>query len=134
MMTTRLHKKTIMIVDDRPSHIRILIEILGDGFDVSSANSGGEAIAMIHQKMPDLMLLDILMPDIDGRQVLRYVRDYERKMKVDRKDRVKIVMTSAMGFLHGGMKALHSECDGYITKPVTKENLFEVLRTVGFLK
>jgi len=126
-------KKTVLIVDDQPLNIQILIEMLGAKFDIYNASSGEEAIAMIHKMKPDLILLDILMPGLDGRHVLQYVRDYERKTKVAGQDRVKIVMTSAMGFPQGGVKALHSQCDAYLTKPIIKEDLEEVLNKLGFL-
>ena len=54
------------------------------------------------------------------------------ELKVAAQDRVKIVMTSAMGFPQGGVKALHSQCDAYITKPITKEKLVEALNNLGF--
>ena len=132
-MHTTPKKKTILIVDDQPLNIRILSEMLGTEFDIRSATSGEEVITMIHKMMPDLILLDILMPGLDGRHVLRYIRDHERKMKVAAQDRVKIVMTSAMGFPQGGVKALHSQCDAYLTKPITKEKLVEALNSLGFL-
>ena len=131
-MDTTPQKKTILIVEDQPLNVQHLNEMLGDEFDIRYATSGEKAIAMIHQMMPDLILLDILMPGLDGRHVLQYIRDHERKMKVAAQDRVKIVMTSAMGFPQGNVKALHSQCDAYITKPVTKEKLAEVLNTLGF--
>jgi CheY-like chemotaxis protein len=131
-LRTKPHKKTVLIVDDHPLNIQILNEMLGDKFDIDHAASGEEAIAKIHKLMPDLILLDILMPGLDGRHVLKYIRDHERQKKVAAQDRVKIVMTSAMGFPQGGVKALHSQCDAYLTKPVTKENLTEVLNTLGF--
>ena len=111
----------------------MLNEMLGDKFDKCHATSGEEAIEMMHKKMPDLILLDILMPGLDGRQVLRYIREYERKKKVAAQDRVKVVMTSAMEFPQGGVKALHSQCDAYLTKPITKEKLVEVLNNLGFI-
>lgn len=131
-MKTAPHKKTVLIVDDHPADIQMLNEMLIDKFDTRHATSGEEAIKKIHRKMPDLILLDILMPGLDGRHVLKYIRDHERQKKVAAQDRVKIVMTSAMGFPQGGVKALHSQCDAYLTKPVTKENLAEVLSTLGF--
>jgi CheY-like chemotaxis protein len=131
-LDTTPQKKTILIVEDQPLNVQHLNEMLGDEFDLRYAASGEKAIAMIHQMMPDLILLDILMPGLDGRHVLQYIRDHERKMKVAAQDRVKIVMTSAMGFPQGNVKALHSQCDAYITKPVTKEKLVEVLNTLGF--
>jgi CheY-like chemotaxis protein len=132
-LDTTPKKKTILIVDDHPLNIQHLIEMLGVKFDIRYATSGEEAIAMIHKTMPDLILLDILMPGLDGRHVLKYIRDHERQMKVAAEDRVKIVMTSAMGFPQGGVKALHSQCDAYLTKPITKESLVEVLDNLGFL-
>jgi CheY-like chemotaxis protein len=131
-MKTTPHKKTVLIVDDHPLDIQMLNEMLGDKFDTRHATSGEEAIKKIHRKMPDLILLDILMPGLDGRHVLKYIRDHERQKKVPAQDRVKIVMTSVMGFPQGGMKALHSQCDAYLTKPITKENLTEALHNLGF--
>jgi CheY-like chemotaxis protein len=133
-LDTAQKKKTILIADDQPINIQALTGMLGGEFDLCSAATGEEVIKMIHKKMPDLILLDILMPGLDGRHVLRYIRDYERTMKVAVQDRVRIVMTSAMDFPQGGMKALHSQCDEYITKPITKEKLGEVLTKLGFLK
>jgi CheY-like chemotaxis protein len=131
-MKTAPHKKTVLIVDDHPLDIQLLNEMLEDKFETRHATSGEEAIKKIHRKMPDLILLDILMPGLDGRHVLKYIRDHERQKKVPAQDRVKIVMISVMGFPQGGMKALHSQCDAYLTKPITKENLTEVLHTLGF--
>ena len=132
-LNTTPQKKTILIVDDQPLNIQILNEMLGVKFNIYHAGSGEEAIAMIHKMKPDLILLDILMPGLDGRHVLKYIRDHERQKKVAAQDRVKIVMTSAMGFPQGGVKALHSQCDAYLTKPIIKEDLEEVLNKLGFL-
>lgn len=123
-----------MIVDDSPLHIRVLKEMLGDEFDLSVANTAQETIKMLNKMVPDLILLDILMPEMDGRHMLRYIRDLERKMQVSPPNRAKIVMTSALAFPQGGVKELHSQCDAFITKPVTKEKLVEVLKTIGFIK
>lgn len=133
-MNTTPKKKLALIVDDQPLNIKILDEMLSAEFNVSHATSGEDAITMIHKTMPDLILLDILMPGLDGRHVLRYIRDYERKKSITGQNRVKIVMTSAMGFPQGGMKALASQCDAYITRPITKEKLDEVLNDIGFMK
>lgn len=131
-MNTEHRKKTVMIVDDSPLHVRELREMIGDAFDVSSATSAGEALKMLHKRMPDLLLLDILMPEMDGRHMLRYIRDLERTMKVAPQNRAKIVMMSALGFPQGGVKELHSQCNAYMTKPITKEKLADVLKAQGF--
>jgi len=131
-MNTMPRKKTIMIVDDSPLHVQELSGMIGDEFVLSSVTSGGEALKMVHKKMPDLILLDILMPEMDGRHILRYIRNLERTMKVAPQNRAKIVMISAIGFPQGGVKELHSLCDAYITKPVTREKLAEVMKKLGF--
>lgn len=78
-------KKTILIVDDSPLQVQVLTEILGDEFAISSATSAEEAIKMLNKMIPDLILLDILMPGMDGRHILRYIRDLERTKKSPRK-------------------------------------------------
>ena len=125
-------KKTVLIVDDHPPTIQMLNEMLGDKFDIRHAPAVKKPLEKLHKMMPGLILLDILMPGLDGRHVLKYIRDHERQKKVAAQDRVRIVMTSAMGFPQGGVKALHSQCDAYLTKPITRENLAEVLNTLGF--
>src|SRR5512135_2371224 len=67
-MTNR--KKTILIVDDRKSNIRLFKAMLmQEGYCTFSAGNGNEALTLARQQLPDLILLDVLMPDMDGYQV-----------------------------------------------------------------
>ncbi|HEB74834.1 MAG TPA: response regulator [Nitrospirae bacterium] len=81
----------ILIVDDDPS-IRMLYkeELEEEGYDVVTASSGEEALKLFEQEDPDLVTLDILMPDMDGIQVLR-------KMK-EKKPRLPIIMSTAYDY------------------------------------
>ncbi len=68
----------ILMVDDNIANIRIMKEIIGDQYEVFFAKSGKECLSIIHSIKPDLILLDIMMPDMDGYEVLRRIKVDER--------------------------------------------------------
>ncbi|HEX6382446.1 MAG TPA: response regulator, partial [Acidimicrobiia bacterium] len=66
----------ILVVDDTPANIKLLDAVLGSqGYTVIPAASGAEALALVDEEPPDLVLLDILMPGMDGYEVCRRLRD-----------------------------------------------------------
>jgi len=68
--------KKIMVVDDEPDITYLLKEILnGEGFDVVVANSGLEALKKIKKEKPDLVLLDVMMPELDGWETCRRIKE-----------------------------------------------------------
>src|SRR4051812_13483753 len=75
MQTSRLPsstaqiKPTLLIIDDQPINIRVLSELFSDDFDIFMANNGLQGIAKCQELLPDIILLDIVMPDIDGYEV-----------------------------------------------------------------
>ncbi|MBF0461323.1 MAG: response regulator [Magnetococcales bacterium] len=73
-MTDGAHRKRILIVDDIPGNIKVLMEILGDGYDISIATSGSTALQIVAKKVPDMILLDIIMPDMDGFELYAKLR------------------------------------------------------------
>jgi DNA-binding response OmpR family regulator len=103
-----------MVVDDEKNIcelIRLYLE--KEGFDVTIANNGSDAIAMIRQNHPDLVLLDIMMPVIDGWEVCRQVREFSQ---------VPIIMLTAKGETFDKVRGLDLGADDYIVKPFdTKE-------------
>ena len=109
-----MSKPTIMVVDDEKNIcelIRLYLE--KEGFDVTIANNGSDAIAMIRQNHPDLVLLDIMMPVIDGWEVCRQVREFSQ---------VPIIMLTAKGETFDKVMGLDLGADDYIIKPFdTKE-------------
>ncbi len=71
-----MENKTVLIVDDEPDVAAVLsMRIAGFGYSVITANSGAEAIALAESEQPDLIMLDILMPDMDGGQVAQELHD-----------------------------------------------------------
>ena len=109
-----MSKPNIMVVDDEKNIcelIRLYLE--KEGFAVTIANNGSDAIAMIRQNRPDLVLLDIMMPVIDGGDVCRQVREFSQ---------VPIIMLTAKGETFDKVMGLDLGADDYIVKPFdTKE-------------
>lgn len=67
--------ETILIVDDKPTNIKVLFDILADyGFRVSVAKNGENALFKVQQSLPDLILLDVMMPGIDGFETCRRLK------------------------------------------------------------
>jgi two-component system, OmpR family, KDP operon response regulator KdpE len=72
-------KKRILVVDDEPAIARVLrVKFTLAGYDVISTTSGAEAIEMVRTNQPDIMLLDVMMPDVTGLDVLEGVRGFSR--------------------------------------------------------
>jgi len=68
-------ERTVLIVDDAETNIDILVDILADDYDVAVAMDGESALEIAFEDLPDLILLDIMMPGIDGYEVCRRLKD-----------------------------------------------------------
>ncbi|MFA5389173.1 MAG: response regulator [Candidatus Omnitrophota bacterium] len=107
-------KKTILIIDDEEDLRKLLkmnLESAGD-FKVITAANGMEGIAWAQKIKPDLILLDILMPDMDGIETLKILRKDKDTFKVP------VIMLTALGYAPFKSRALELRADGYITKPI----------------
>jgi DNA-binding response OmpR family regulator len=105
-------RKTILIVDDEPD-IRSILDILlkSDGYNTMLADSGKSALDQVAQKVPDLILLDIIMPDMDGYQVARQLRQDPATKNIP------IIMVSARNEDIDEVLGLELGADDYIRKP-----------------
>ncbi|MEP6990437.1 MAG: response regulator [bacterium] len=109
---------TVLVVDDDASN-RLLIEVMlaPEGYRTLSASSGDEALAMTAAHLPDLVLLDVMMPGMDGYQVAG-------RIKADPATRhIPIVMLTALSDRNSIMHGLSAGAVGYITKPVNRAEL-----------
>lgn len=79
----------------------------------------------------DLICLDIMMPEMDGQEVLAKIRVDEDRRQLGRYERSKILMVTAMDEMKVIMSSFHSLCDDYIMKPLEKELLFQKIRELG---
>lgn len=108
----------VLIVDDQPENIAILREALA-GFDchVRTAVNGQEALEVARQEPPDLILLDVLMPDMDGYEVCRQLKSDLRTKDIP------IIFVSVLAESINKVKALEFGAVDYLTKPVQMEEL-----------
>lgn len=115
--------KTVLIVDDEPS-IVVALEFLmqQNGYDVLVAYSGEEAIEMIDKYTPDLVLLDIMLPGIDGFEVCEIVRFNPEWQKM------KVMFLTALGRELDMAKGLKLGADDYITKPFKSATLVKKIK------
>jgi diguanylate cyclase (GGDEF)-like protein len=117
-MTGQEEKQIIMIVDDAPINLQILIEVLGDDHEIVFATSGRDALAMAEINHPDLILLDIHMPDMSGYEVCKTL-----KTMPDLKG-VPVIFLTAMSQLENEVVGLNLGAVDYITKPFN----FDIVR------
>ena len=117
--------KEILIVDDEPS-IVVPIQFLMEqqGYSVIVAENGHDALDMIYQYTPDLILLDIMLPGIDGYEVCEIVR-LNPKLRG-----IKIIFLTAKGREVEIAKGLALGADAYITKPFSNADLVAKVKTV----
>jgi signal transduction histidine kinase len=119
----------ILVVDDVPSNVTVLTWMLmHQGYSVSSALSGPQALDMIAAERPDVILLDISMPEMSGIEVCRRLKaDPQRRL-------IPIILVTARNRDEDMVEGLNAGADDYITKPVTREVLSARLRSALRIK
>lgn len=119
----------ILIVDDEPQNTEIMREILSfhPKYEYRVAMSGEQALAVLESYFPDIILLDIMMPGMDGYEVCRRVRE-KRKHKFS-----KILMVSGRSMVGDRLKGYSSGADDYITKPFVEDELLAKLEVFSKL-
>lgn len=110
--------KKILVVDDEQVNVKMVAYILkSNGYDVVMAFNGKEGLSMAKKEVPDLVLLDILMPGMDGFEVLARIR------QEDRLKNTKIVMLTAKEKMDDVERAMTLGAKSYIMKPFTSDTL-----------
>ncbi len=118
----------ILIVDDNPTNVDILEEMLEDSYQLATSTSGEEALEVAEDFDPDLVLLDVMMPGIDGYEVCRQLRAHSTLQNT------KIIMVSAKALLAERMQGYESGADDYVTKPFDREELLAKVQVYLRLK
>ncbi len=114
--------RLILVVDDEERMARFIrLNLEHDGFQVIEAYRGGKAIQMIRDSMPDLVILDVMMPDMDGFEVLRTVREISS---------LPVIMLTAKGEEDDRVRGLELGADDYVTKPFSPRELISRVRAV----
>lgn len=127
----------ILIVDDDELSRVILSDMLKDMGSCDRAPGGKEALEMFTRSLEagtlyDLICLDIIMPEIDGLQVLRQIRLIEAQHMINFPDSVRVIMVSSMSDLEHIMMSFDSRCEAYMIKPFDRQQLFDQLTSLGF--
>jgi two-component system KDP operon response regulator KdpE len=114
--------RRILVVDDEERMVRFIrLNLEHDGFQVYEAFNGKQAIDKIRSNLPDLVLLDVMMPDIDGFEVLEMIRE---------SNTVPVIMLTAKGEEEDRVHGLELGADDYITKPFSPRELVSRVRAV----
>jgi len=111
-MSSLIEKKNVLIVDDEP-HIVNLVKLSLDKskFNVSGAYSAREALRLVENNIPDVVLVDIMMPSVNGYELCQALRENKNTKHVP------IIILSAKGQMNDKLHAIDVGADDYITKP-----------------
>jgi DNA-binding response OmpR family regulator len=114
--------RSILVVDDEERMARFIrLNLEHDGFQVTEAYRGMKAIQALRDDLPDLIILDVMLPDIDGFEVLRMIREISQ---------VPVIMLTAKGEEDDRVRGLELGADDYITKPFSPRELVSRVRAV----
>ncbi len=118
------HKSTVLIVDDTPSARDMMVAILfQEGYDLACARSGPEALAMAAELTPDVILLDVMMPSMDGFEVCQRLRANPVLAEVP------IIMVTALDDRDSRLRGIEAGADDFISKPFDADELQMRVRT-----
>ncbi len=124
MKQSKRPKGTLLIVDDNPQHLLALTQMLtAQGYEIRSANNGHIALNILPTILPDLILLDILMPGIDGYEVCR------RLKAADATRAIPVIFLRALDETLDKIKAFDAGGVDYITKPFQAEEVLARVET-----
>ncbi|MFA4955792.1 MAG: response regulator [Candidatus Methanoperedens sp.] len=104
--------KKILVVDDEPFNVELLKELLSKKYDVETAANGKEAFKKVKDIYPDLILLDVIMPEIDGYEVCRQLKSDQKTMNIP------IVMVTCLTGRDERIKAIEAGADDFLSKPI----------------
>jgi putative two-component system response regulator len=106
-------KNRLLIVDDEPINIQILSSILGDDYTLNAATNGRKALELARSQLPDLILLDMMMPDIDGLEVCKTLKSEPATQDIP------IIFVTGMSDPENEERGLEAGAVDYISKPVS---------------
>ncbi len=117
-------RKKIMVVDDKETNRKVLCDLLEPlGFDLVEAHDGSEAVDLVSDSQPDLILMDLVMPRMSGVEATRRIRQTEALPAMP------IIAASASAFDADKKEAIAVGCNAFLPKPIDAQELFAVLQT-----
>ena len=120
---------TVLVVDDNEQNLELLVAYLEDlRCDTIAASTGVEALEIVKEKMPDLVLLDVMMPKMSGFEVCRRLKGDTQTAHIP------VIMVTALSELADIERAIDSGTDDFLSKPVNKWELITRVKTMLRLK
>jgi class 3 adenylate cyclase len=117
--------RTILVVDDTPLNVKLLADVLSvQGYRVQMASSGAEALRSIAEQMPDLVLLDVVMPEMTGYDVCKQIRENPRTAALP------VVLVTSLDPREEKIRGLEVGADDFLTKPINQPELLARVRTL----
>jgi two-component system cell cycle response regulator DivK len=115
--------KTILVIEDQEDNRRILRDLLtNSGFEVIEAVTGTDGVCFAETHHPDLILMDIQLPGIDGYEATRRIKANSDLQKIP------IIVVTSYALSGDDVKAFEAGCDAYVTKPFSPRNLLAKIR------
>jgi CheY-like chemotaxis protein len=114
--------KKILIVEDAEYNRDLLVQLLEDEYRISSAADGETGLRLAERERPDLILMDLSLPLLDGWEATRRLKAHPALRSIP------VIALTAHAMSGDAQKALESGCDDYLSKPLDEDRLFELLR------
>lgn len=126
-MNKREDRHKILIVDDKERNVREIEQwLFAEGYSVIRANSGRQALNLVDKEKPDLVIVDVLLPDIDGQTVCRRIKEEESTALLP------VIMITTLATTEDRLQSIEAGCDDFLTKPVNEHEM--VARVNALLK
>lgn len=116
-------KKKILIVEDNELNMRLFNDLLeAQGYEIIQARQGIEALKLARMHFPDLILMDIQLPEISGLEVTKWIKDDEKLKKIP------IIAVTAFAMKGDEQRIRESGCEGYIAKPISIVPFLQIIQ------
>lgn len=119
-----MKRKLLLVDDDVYLRNSISAYLISEGFSVYSVDSVNSALLSIEQKKPDLIIADIMMPDIDGYQFIKKLREDNELFSVP------VIFLTAKGMTHDRIKGYNLGCNAYVIKPFDPQELLSIINNL----
>ena len=113
--------KRILVVEDNELDMHLLVQLLEDEYQVLTASDGATGIEVAEEELPDLILMDLSLPVLDGWEATRCIKGSDHVRHIP------VIALTAHAMVGDATKALACGCDDYLTKPIDEDLLFRKL-------
>ena len=120
----------ILVVDDEALLVKgIRFNLMNEGYEVITGSDGLDAVRLVQEQNPNLVVLDVMMPNMDGLEALEAIRQIE--VGCDAAKRARVIMTTALNEVNQVDKAFQLGCEGYAVKPINTEKFLMIMDKMG---